>query len=233
MFVVCSLELCRNDTAWLTLSFRRRSCVDYSKSGFGWHFLVVRSVAIDCRTYVRHKRTFLRSPSLSLQLYVLAMASTALAVLIGSAVEDPKMAMEFLPVLFVPQILFAGFFVYPEFIPSWYVLSIARCFSLRLVLSLTHNCKCRPYDDSILSSLLTFTRLRWAQWLCTLKYGVNLRLWYEWGYNTQCAGCQGLLTGLDIQEDNIWWYWVVLIALFFVFRIMGLMILRWKATKYY
>jgi hypothetical protein len=62
------------------------------QSGFGWHFLV---------------------------LYVLSMASTALAVLIGSAIEDPKLALEFLPVLFVPQILFAGFFVNPEFIPVW------------------------------------------------------------------------------------------------------------------
>jgi len=49
----------------------------------------------------------------------MAMASTALAVLIGSAVEDPKMAIEFLPVLFVPQILFAGFFVNPKLIPIW------------------------------------------------------------------------------------------------------------------
>ena len=137
------------------------------QSGLGWHFLV---------------------------LYVLAMASTALAVLIGSAIEDPKLALEFLPVLFVPQILFAGFFVNPEFIPVW---------------------------------------LRWAQWLCTLKYGVNLRIWYEWGDNKDCTGCQNLLKSLSITEDDIWWYWVLLVVLFFVVRIMGLAILRHKATKFY
>lgn len=54
------------------------------------------------------------------------MASTAIAVLIGSAIEDPKLAMEFLPVLFVPQILFAGFFVNPNFIPAWYVFRLCR-----------------------------------------------------------------------------------------------------------
>lgn len=124
----------------------------------------------------------------------MAMASTALAVLIGSAIEDPKLAVEFLPVLFVPQILFAGFFVNPEFIPVW---------------------------------------LRWAQWLCALKYGVNLRLWYEWGDDKDCQGCQNLLTSLGISEDAIWWFWVVLVVLFFVFRIMGLAILRHKATKFY
>ena len=46
--------------------------------------------------------------SLSLSLlheeYALAMSSTALAVLLGCAVEDPKMATEFLPLLFVPQV---------------------------------------------------------------------------------------------------------------------------------
>lgn len=51
--------------------------------------------------------------------YVLAMAATAVAVLLGCSVGDPKMGQEFLPVLFIPQLLFAGFFVPPDFIPSW------------------------------------------------------------------------------------------------------------------
>ena len=38
--------------------------------------------------------------------YSLAMASTALAVLLGCAVEDPKLGQEMLPLLFVPQMLF-------------------------------------------------------------------------------------------------------------------------------
>lgn len=40
-----------------------------------------------------------------LTLYALAMSSTALAMIIGSSVEDPKVAVEFMPVLVVPQIL--------------------------------------------------------------------------------------------------------------------------------
>ena len=39
-------------------------------------------------------------------IYSLAMASTALAVLLGCAVEDPKLGQEMLPLLFVPQMLF-------------------------------------------------------------------------------------------------------------------------------
>jgi ABC-type multidrug transport system ATPase subunit len=54
-----------------------------------------------------------------LTVYALAMSSTALSVLLGCAVEDPKLGQEMLPLLFVPQMLFAGFFVRPELIPVW------------------------------------------------------------------------------------------------------------------
>jgi len=52
-------------------------------------------------------------------IYSLAMSSTALAVTLGCSVEDPKMAQEMLPILFVPQMLFAGFFVSVSLIPKW------------------------------------------------------------------------------------------------------------------
>jgi hypothetical protein len=44
--------------------------------------------------------------------YTLAMASTAMAVMLGCSVEDPKLAQEMLPILFVPQMLFAGYVLY-------------------------------------------------------------------------------------------------------------------------
>lgn len=37
-------------------------------------------------------------------IYTLGMASTAVAVLLGCSVEDPKLAQEFLPIIFVPQV---------------------------------------------------------------------------------------------------------------------------------
>eukprot|EP00521_Asterionellopsis_glacialis_P008157 CAMPEP_0195287702 /NCGR_PEP_ID=MMETSP0707-20130614/4658_1 /TAXON_ID=33640 /ORGANISM="Asterionellopsis glacialis, Strain CCMP134" /LENGTH=606 /DNA_ID=CAMNT_0040347483 /DNA_START=110 /DNA_END=1927 /DNA_ORIENTATION=+ len=54
-----------------------------------------------------------------LNIYLLAMTSTALGVLVGSAVSNPGVAVEFLPAVFMPQILFAGFFVPPDLIPDW------------------------------------------------------------------------------------------------------------------
>ena len=69
--------------------------------------------------------------------YSLAMASTALGVMLGSAVENPKLGQEFLPVLFVPQMLFAGFFVAPKLIPIWLRWARFICtmtFALRIIM---------------------------------------------------------------------------------------------------
>ena len=130
--------------------------------------------------------------------YALAMASTALSVLLGCAVEDPKLGQEMLPLLFVPQMLFAGFFVAPDLIPSW---------------------------------------LRWARYLCSLTYGVRLVLLEEFGGG--CPDelgfdpCQQLLDSVEADADESWWYWLVLVALFAVFRSGALVVLQQKATKFF
>lgn len=54
-----------------------------------------------------------------LSMYVLAMTSTALGVMAACSVEDPGVAMEFMPAIIVPQMIFAGFFVTPDLIPVW------------------------------------------------------------------------------------------------------------------
>lgn len=135
----------------------------------------------------------------------LSVSSTAVAVLLGCAVEDPKMATEFLPLLFVPQLLFAGFFVRTDLIPAW---------------------------------------LQWAQYLCSLTYGVRLALLAEFG---DCAAnennkyylpgqpnlCENLLSINQVKEDEKPLYWGILWGLFIAFRLSGLALLRKKATKFY
>ena len=137
--------------------------------------------------------------------YGLAMSSTAVAVLLGCAVEDPKMATEFLPLLFVPQLLFAGFFVRTDLIPPW---------------------------------------LQWAQYLCSLTYGVRLALLAEFGdcaYNQDSEYwvappynlCYNLLSVNQVNADEKPLYWGILWGLFVAFRLSGLALLRKKATKFY
>ena len=51
--------------------------------------------------------------------YAASIGSTAIAVMVGCVIEDRAVAQEFLPALFVPQLVLSGFFVATDLIPSW------------------------------------------------------------------------------------------------------------------
>ena len=114
--------------------------------------------------------------------YSLAMASTALSVLLGCAVEDPKLGQEMLPILFVPQMLFAGFFVAPDLIPSWlrwarYLCTLTYAVRIALV-SEFQDCA----DDGLIpcSAVLESTDAKedetWWNWLVLVLLFVFFRL---------------------------------------------------------
>ncbi len=84
--------------------------------------------------------------------WALGITSASLGLLIGAGVASAKTAAEVLPAIFVPQMLFAGFFVPTSKIPVW---------------------------------------VRWSQWLCGLKYAVNLSLAEE--FDPSFDSCQGEL----------------------------------------
>ena len=72
-------------------------------------------------------------------MYTIAMASTAVAVLLGCSVTSPQVTINLLPVVFVPQMLFAVFFVAVQLLPSWiryvHVLYIGHTQHLRSYLT--------------------------------------------------------------------------------------------------
>jgi ABC-type multidrug transport system ATPase subunit len=125
--------------------------------------------------------------------FMLAMASTALGVMLGCLTENPGTAIEFLPILFVPQFLFAGFFIATDLIPPF---------------------------------------IRWAQYLCSMLYSIRLAVFYEFG-NCEYQTCQGLLAANDVKSEDLWWYWLVLVSLFVVFRLAALVFLRKRATQFF
>ena len=100
---------------------------------------------------------------------------------------------------FVPQILFAGFFIQTAQIPAW---------------------------------------LRWAQYLCSLKYGINLLLVAEFGPPTtddwpaayQLAA-QELLEHEGVEPSRWWVYGLVLICITVGFRLLGVVLLSIRATR--
>lgn len=134
--------------------------------------------------------------------YALSMASTAVAVLLGCAIDDAKMAQEFLPLLFVPQMLFAGFFVAVDLLPKW---------------------------------------LQWVQYVCSLTYGIRLGLLAEF---YDCANkdepdsisktnCRMILSEVNAEYEEVWWYWLLLVGLFVSLRLWALYVLKSKASNFY
>ena len=126
----------------------------------------------------------------------LAAASASVAVMLGSMVADVKTVSEMLSPIFVPQLLFAGFFIRIEQVPVY---------------------------------------LRWAQWLCSLKYTMNLLVIAEFGDCDDAAkeGCDALLERNDVERDDWWIYVLIIIALFMAFRVVALIMLISKAKTVY
>lgn len=135
--------------------------------------------------------------------YLLAGASSALGVMVGSATESPSTAIELLPAVFMPQILFSGFFVPPELIPDWlawlvYIMPLTYGVRILLVGEFGGD-RCdnvEPLPDG----------------------------------STSCAR---ILENSGLDTGDVWWYYLVLLVLFVFFRLLALFILRKKATKFY
>mmetsp|Transcript_23277 Transcript_23277/g.28595 ORF Transcript_23277/g.28595 Transcript_23277/m.28595 type:complete len:633 (-) Transcript_23277:357-2255(-) len=160
--------------------------------------LIVTFVQVDILVTVTYLLIGFQMPYLTLLavVYCLAMSSTAVGVYLGCRVEDPKTAVELLPIVFVPQLLFAGFFVSINLIPRY---------------------------------------LRWLQWFCSLTYATRISIVEEF---SDCGAgqaeiiCNGLLESTNAKEEDLWWFWFMLILLFVVFRLGALYSLISKATKF-
>jgi len=126
--------------------------------------------------------------------------SGSLAVCLGCAVPHAKNVTEMGPLLFVPQLLFAGFFVRISQIPLF---------------------------------------LQWVQYLCSLKYAMNLALIAEFnGGLKSCQGaasnnCELVLSSNQIVVEDWPLYVLLLVALFVVFRLLGAIVLMKKASRFY
>jgi ABC-type multidrug transport system permease subunit len=130
------------------------------------------------------------------------VTASSLALVVGCAVPNVKTVTELAPLLFVPQLLFSGFFIRTELVPVF---------------------------------------LRWAQYLCGLKYSLNLIVLTEFDPgNDNCSdsvaaatNCATLLSANQVHKEEYWIYLGLLLAVFFLFRITAGFILIGKANKFY
>lgn len=133
--------------------------------------------------------------------YGLALVSNSLAIILGCAIKEVRNVSELAPLVFVPQILFAGFFIRSEQIPVF---------------------------------------LRWAQYLCGLKYGMYIVLLAEFDTRLDSCdsglareNCTSIKESNDVKNDQ--WYVPVLalVGLFVFYRATAAFILTQKAKSFY
>jgi hypothetical protein len=137
-----------------------------------------------------------------LSAFGLAMTVNSIALALGCFIPNVKNVTEVAPMVFVPQILFAGFFIRTSQIPIF---------------------------------------LRWAQYLCGMKYAMNLLLFIEFHPSLKSCSdstaaeenCHAVLETNDIDQDRYWVYIILLFGLFVVFRLIAGCILVLKAKRFY
>mmetsp|Transcript_3119 Transcript_3119/g.4381 ORF Transcript_3119/g.4381 Transcript_3119/m.4381 type:complete len:494 (+) Transcript_3119:544-2025(+) len=136
---------------------------------------------------------------LVLATFGLSMVSNSLAMILGCLVADVKDVTELAPLMYVPQILFGGFFIRTNLIPVW---------------------------------------LRWVQYICGMKYGMNLVFMNEFRVSSDsCSAtpgalkhCSDLLSSNSVDTEIFYVYIIVLVVLFAGFRIAAGFVLVQKAN---
>jgi ABC-type multidrug transport system permease subunit len=195
-----SIELAVN-----ALQVTASTIITYFMVGFYldyWTLWYVRQpTSEECHTMTPH--VFLYCLVCRTAVYLLAGASSALGVMVGSATESPSTAIELLPAVFMPQILFSGFFVPPELIPDWLAWLV-------YVMPLTYGVRI------LLAGEFGGDR-------CD-----NVETLADGG-----TSCTRILVNSGLDTNDVWWYYLVLLGLFVFFRLLALFILRKKATKFF
>jgi len=76
--------------------------------------------------------------------------------------------------------------------------------------------------------------VRWGQYLCSTMYASRLAYAYEFGSCDSSvlaqANCDVILDGNNVVLDDVWWYWIALMMIFVLFRLIGIYLLRANAT---
>ena len=126
---------------------------------------------------------------LVLAMFLLGAATCCSALMFGSAFKHVERAVELSFILFVPQIMFSGFFVSIDQIPQI---------------------------------------LRWAQWLCSLKYAVNIAYIAEF---SGLFGAEQVFSVTSIDESLLWLYIFILCVILCATTIGAIFLLRWRSKS--
>lgn len=78
--------------------------------------------------------------------------------------------------------------------------------------------------------------LEWINYVCTVTYSLKIVSAVEFDpaactSDAVCAQWSALLAGNYTSKDSIWWYCVVLVAFFLVYRVLGFLAIQWAIKK--
>lgn len=138
---------------------------------------------------------------LILETWALALVASSTALLLGCCSSNVQVAVQLAPLVFIPQLLFAGFFIAIEQIPA---------------------------------------PLRWIQYICGLKFVINLALITEFKdqlpspttNTTYSVVVRSLFDRNNVNENDWWVYALVLFGIFALFRLGALVALRARAKNF-
>ena len=117
--------------------------------------------------------------------YALAMSGTAMAVMLGVLSRgNAKVAQQMLPLLFIPQLLFSGFFVSPSLIPEslqWAQYVCVLTYAVRvLIIEEFYNCSTNEAENLQCERLVENVRAdpdaTWFYWTMLVVFFIFFRL---------------------------------------------------------
>ena len=126
-----------------------------------------------------------------LAMFLIGTATGGLALMFGAGMKDVAKVAELGFLLFVPQIMFSGFFIAIDQIPAVF---------------------------------------QWAQWLCSLKYGVNIMYIAEF---SDVFGHEQVFNTNDVNPDLLWMYILVLVGMSVGCICIAMILLRWRSKSVY
>lgn len=76
--------------------------------------------------------------------------------------------------------------------------------------------------------------IRWVQYVIALRWAMALALVYEYD---ECSDddksyCDAALEANGLDPDDRWWYWIMLVGLFVLFKTSSIFLLHWIVVKY-
>lgn len=133
--------------------------------------------------------------------WITGTAASSTALLVGCIASNPEVASQAAPLIFVPQLLFAGFFIKTGLIPDF---------------------------------------LAWIQYICGLKYGMNIIIINEFGAATragwapeQQAAAERVITTNEIDPGKSWLYVMILVLIICCFRFAAIAALTRRSKNFF